>query len=137
MVRKTPSSHFFILTSYFFPQVVLSTIVDEIERLREEAWLGDAVLSLFVRDWLLVTRSREFSSAERAALFELFTSNQFLSRFGEPSRVEAEIGRVYRSGGVPEAFTFIEAKFLKRFLTAAGKRGYYIEKPASILRPGG
>jgi hypothetical protein len=108
---------------------VLSTIVDEIERLREEAWLGDAVLSLFVRDWLLATRSREFSSAERAALFELFTSNQFLSRFGEPTRVEAEIGRVYRSGGVLEAFAFIETKLLKRFLTAARKRGYYIEPP--------
>jgi dsRNA-specific ribonuclease len=110
--------------------------VDEIERLREEAWLGDAVLSLFVRDWLLATRSREFPSAERAALFELFTSNQFLSSFGEPTRVEAEIGRVYRSGGVPEAFTFIEAKFLKRFLTGAQKRGYHLEKPASIIDTG-
>jgi len=29
------------------------TVVSEIERLREEAWIGDAVLALFVRDWLL------------------------------------------------------------------------------------
>lgn len=111
--------------------------MDEIERLREEAWLGDAVLSLFVRDWLVAASSREFSPGERSALFELFTSNQFLSGFGEPTSVEAEIGRVYRSGGVLEAFTFIEAKFLKRFLTAARKRGYHLEKPASINRRDG
>jgi hypothetical protein len=98
--------------------------VDEIERIREEAWIGDAVLALFVRDWLLSVSNREMSLAERAALFELFTSNQFLSSFGEPTRVEAEIGRTYQSAGIVEAFSFIKTKFLKRFLIAARKKGY-------------
>jgi hypothetical protein len=51
--------------------------VDEIEQLREEAWIGDAVLALFVRDWLLTVTGRETSLAERTALFELFASNRF------------------------------------------------------------
>jgi hypothetical protein len=99
-------------------------VVDEIERLREEAWIGDTVLALFVRAWLLGASNQEMSLAERAALFELFTSNQFLSTFGEPTRVEAEIGRIYQSGGILEAFSFIETKFLRRFLIAARRKGY-------------
>ncbi len=98
--------------------------MDEIERIREEAWIGDAVLALFVRDWLLNANNRKMSLAERATLFELFTSNQFLSSFGEPTRVEAQIGRVYQSAGIREAFSFIETKFLKRFLIAARKKGH-------------
>jgi hypothetical protein len=90
--------------------------VDEIEQLREEAWIGDAVLALFVRGWLLTVTSREMSTAQRAALFELFASNQFLSNFGEPTRVEAEIGRL----------AFIEKKFLTRFLHTAHKKGYHL-----------
>jgi hypothetical protein len=100
--------------------------VDEIERLREEAWIGDAVLALFVRDWLLTATGRETSPAERAALFELFASNRFLSNFGEPTRVEAEIGRLYQSDGLSAAFVFIEKKFLKRFLHTARKKGHRV-----------
>ena len=95
------------------------TIVGEIEQLREEAWIGDAVLALFVRGWLVTAPNRAASVAQRAALFELFVSNQFLSTFGEPTRVEAEIGRLYQSDGLPAAFAFIETKFLKRFLQTA------------------
>jgi hypothetical protein len=101
----------------------LLSVVDEIEQLREEAWIGDAVLALFVRDWLLTATGRETSLAERAALFELFASNRFLSNFGEPTRVEAEIGRVYQSDGLSGAFAFIEEKFLNRFVSTARKRG--------------
>jgi hypothetical protein len=100
--------------------------VDEIEQLREEAWIGDAVLTLFVRGWLLTVTSREMTPAQRAALFELFASNQFLSNFGEPTRVEAEIGRLYQSDGLPAAFAFIEKKFLTRFLHTARKKGYHL-----------
>jgi hypothetical protein len=99
-------------------------VVDEIEQLREEAWIGDAVLALFVRDWLLTATGRETSLAERAALFELFASNRFLANFGEPTRVEAEIGRVYQSDGLSGAFAFIEEKFLNRFVSTARKRGH-------------
>jgi len=99
-------------------------LVNEIEQLREEAWIGDAVLALFVREWLLTVRSQDTSPAQRAALFELFVSNQFLSTFGEPTRVEAEIGRRYRSHGVSAAFAFIEQTFLVRFRDTARKKGF-------------
>jgi hypothetical protein len=100
--------------------------VDEIAQLREEAWIGDAVLALFVRDWLLTETGRETSLAERTALFELFASNRFLANFGEPTRVEAEIGRLYQSDGLSAAFAFIEEKFLKRFLHTARKKGHRV-----------
>jgi dsRNA-specific ribonuclease len=97
--------------------------VDEIEQLRAEAWIGDAVLALFARDWLLIRTGRETTPAERTTLFELFVSNQFLSSFGEPTRVEAEIGRLYQSHGLSAAFASIEEKLLPRFLNTARKKG--------------
>jgi hypothetical protein len=102
----------------------VSSFLSEIEQLREEAWIGDAVLALFVREWLLRVKSREIGPAQRATLFELFTSNQFLSTFGEPTRVEAEIGRRYRSHGLSPAFSFIEETLLARFLNTARKKGF-------------
>jgi hypothetical protein len=101
---------------------------DEIEQLRAEAWIGDAVLALFVREWLLNRTSRETSLAQRTALFELFVSNQFLSSFGEPTRVEAEIGRLYDSHGLSAAFASIEEKLLPRFLNTARKKGYKLPR---------
>jgi hypothetical protein len=100
------------------------TRVDEIEQLRSQAWIGDAVLALFARDWILTRTGRETSLAQRTALFELFVSNQFLSSFGEPTRVEAEIGRLYESHGLSVAFASIEEKLLPRFLNTARKKGY-------------
>ena len=107
--------------------------MNEIEQLREEAWIGDAVLALFVRDWLLTVTSRETSLAQRAALFELFVSNQFLSTFGEPTRVEAEIGRLYQSHGLSAAFAFIEEKFLTDSSTPHRKKGRF-PQPSACLR---
>jgi hypothetical protein len=72
--------------------------------------------------------SRETSLAQRTALFELFVSNQFLSSFGEPTRVEAEIGRLYQSHGLSAAFALIEEKFLTRFLHTARKKGYSLRR---------
>jgi 23S rRNA maturation mini-RNase III len=109
------------------PGKLRGTRVDEIEQLREEAWIGDAVLALFARDWLLTRTGRETSLAQRTALFELFVSNQFLSSFGEPTRVEAEIGRLYESRGLSAAFASIEEKLLPRFLKTARKKGYNLE----------
>jgi dsRNA-specific ribonuclease len=106
------------------PSKIRGSRVDEIEQLRSEAWIGDAVLALFARDWLLTRTSRETSFAQRTALFELFVSNQFLSSFGEPTRVEAEIGRLYESHGLSAAFASIEEKLLPRFLNTARKKGY-------------
>jgi len=104
------------------------TRVDEIEQLRTQAWIGDAVLALFARDWILTRTGRQASLAQRTALFELFVSNQFLSSFGEPTRVEAEIGRLYESDGLSAAFAFIEEKLLPRFLNTARKKGYNLAR---------
>ena len=56
------------------------------ETVRNQAWIGDAVLSLYVREWLSPRIDR--TVPDRNALHELFTSNQFLSGFGEPTAVE-------------------------------------------------
>src|SRR5688572_11647761 len=57
----------------------------EVESLRQEAWIGDAVLELYARRWVLEeTNCRD---AERKARF---VRNSFLSHLGQPTRVEAE-----------------------------------------------
>lgn len=43
------------------------------------------------------------------------TSNQFLAAFGEPSEVEAEIGRVYAQSGLAAACAWIEERLMPRF----------------------
>jgi dsRNA-specific ribonuclease len=102
--------------------------MDHEEQMRNDAWIGDAVLALFVRSWLLRTDQGE-NSKDRNRLFELWVSNQFLSSFGEPTSVEAAIGRAYASGGLTEAFTFIEENLLNRFVQTARKRGLNLTAP--------
>ncbi|MBV9391861.1 MAG: hypothetical protein JOY96_08220 [Verrucomicrobia bacterium] len=94
------------------------------QSLRDEAWIGDAVLTLFVRSWLMKTRSKTIDPRERAALFELFVSNQFLSSFGEPTRVEAKVGRIYREHGLQESFRHLEGTFVDKFLRTARNKGF-------------
>jgi dsRNA-specific ribonuclease len=77
---------------------------------REEAWLGDAALALVVREWILAREGRM-----EAALFAELTSNQFLSRLGIPTAVEAEIGRAYRDGGLTAARAWIDARLIPHF----------------------
>lgn len=76
----------------------------------EEAWIGDAVLSLYVREKIL----REDGRVDGDKSVRM-TSNQFLSGFGEPSAVEAELGRVYRAEGLAGAYAWIEARLMPRF----------------------
>lgn len=78
---------------------------------RELAWLGDAVLSLFARAWIL-REGRGMDPLKLAAL----TSNQFLSCFGNPTIVESEIGQVYQEKGLEAAFAKIETEFVPLFL---------------------
>ena len=78
---------------------------------REEAWVGDAVLALYVREWLL--RNKQSLDGEA---FIRFTSNDFLRLQGNPTSVEAEIGRVYQEHGLAAGFAWIEEKLLDRFL---------------------
>ena len=50
------------------------------------------------------------------------TSNQFLGTLGEPSEVEAELGRVYQQHGLDAAFAWIDEKIMPLFLKQEAKR---------------
>ncbi len=80
-------------------------------REREEAWVGDAVLALYVRKWIL----REHGELD-GARFIRFTSNDFLRALGNPTTVEAEIGVIYQQYGLEAAFKHMEEKLLPVFL---------------------
>lgn len=77
---------------------------------RECAWVGDAVLALFARQYVL----RERGSMD-GEWFTRLTSNDFLSAFGNPTRVEASIGRLYLEGGLEPAFAWMEENLLPLF----------------------
>ena len=85
--------------------------------IRNAAWIGDAVLSLYVRAWIL--REHGGMDGERATAF---SSNQFLSAFGNPTEVEAGIGRIYERDGLAAAFADIEARLLPVFLAQEKRR---------------
>jgi len=78
---------------------------------REEAWVGDAVLALYVREWIL----REKGEMD-GEMFVRFTSNDFLKSKGNPTSVEAEIGRVYEQSGLQAGFDWIEEHLYPLFL---------------------
>ncbi len=77
---------------------------------REKAWVGDAVLALFARQWLLAQSN--VKPGDRKAEFIALTCNDFLSCFGEPTAIEAKIGVVYENEGLEKAFEFIESEFV-------------------------
>ena len=79
-------------------------------KILEEAWIGDAVLCLYARRRIL--RENGAVDGER---FERMTSNRFLAAFGEPSEVEAEVGRYYEENGLEAAFLWIEQKLMALF----------------------
>ena len=87
---------------------------------RTIAWVGDAVLALFAREWIL--KQKDISNKERANVFIQITSNQFLSSLGEPTSIAAEIGVVYEADGLHAALEFIEQKILLLFLKRRAKR---------------
>ena len=80
---------------------------------RTQAWIGDAVLALFARKWIL--RQKDIPAKARAERFIQMTSNKFLSALGEPTAVEAEIGIIYEADGLEAAFDHIEQKFVPLF----------------------
>ncbi len=80
---------------------------------RSEAWTGDAVLALYVREWIL----KEFGKMD-GEMFVRFTSNEFLSCYGNPTSVEAEIGRVYATDGLQAGFDWIKKELQPKFLVA-------------------
>ena len=85
----------------------------EIEALRQEAWVGDAVLELYAR-----TRILDEEHRRNTPRLIRFVRNAFLNHLGQPTRIEAEIGRCYMSGGLETAFVWIrehiEPLFLKQ-----------------------
>ena len=66
-------------------------------------WVGDAILALYVREWILAEEG-----AINGKLFVEFTSNDFLRRTGNATGVEAEIGRTFKAGGLEAAYAWIE-----------------------------
>jgi hypothetical protein len=94
------------------------------EQILKDAWIGDAVLCLYTREKILREDGRiDGAKAER------MSSNQFLSILAEPSEAEAEIGRVYASGGLAPAFQWIEQHLVPLFERQEAKR----EKPKHVL----
>lgn len=77
---------------------------------REAAWIGDAVLALFAREFVLLERG-----CMDGVWFTHLTSNEFLSAFGNPTSVEAQIGEIYRADGLAAAHAYIEREFLPLF----------------------
>lgn len=84
---------------------------------QSDAWLGDAVLELYVRSWIL--RRHGGVDAETKARF---TSNQFLNCLGQPTKVEAKIGEIYRERGLEAAFDWIREHMEPLFLKQEGRR---------------
>ena len=57
---------------------------EQLTREREEAWVGDAVLALFVREWIL--RAESTLDGDK---FTRFTSNDFLSVTFNPTHLDS------------------------------------------------
>jgi dsRNA-specific ribonuclease len=90
---------------------------DEKRREQELAWIGDCVLELFSRSWILKNHGK--ISGEMAIRM---TSNQFLANSGNPTAIEAKIGKIYESEGLEPAFLWIEQELLPLFEKQERKR---------------
>lgn len=73
----------------------------------EEAWVGDAVLALYVRRRIL----KEGGGIDNDKAIRM-TSNRFLQTIGEPSEVEARIGVKFEQEGLAAAFEWIERELM-------------------------
>ena len=80
------------------------------EEVLKEAWIGDAVLCLYARQKIL----REDGCLDGEKYMRM-TSNRFLACIGEPSEVEAGIGRVFERGGLEAAYLHIEQHLIPLF----------------------
>lgn len=83
---------------------------DEKRREKELAWVGDTVLDLYARTWILRRRGAVCGETLRR-----LTSNEFLACIGNPTSVEARIGALYGEGGLEEAFAWIERELMPLF----------------------
>ncbi len=90
---------------------------DPLVRLRQDAWVGDAVLELYVRGWVL-----RHHGQMNAELKTRFTCNQFLNCIGNPTKVEADIGIIYQGQGLDAAFAWIRENLEPLFIKQEAKR---------------
>lgn len=84
--------------------------LDRKRREQELAWIGDTILDLYARTWIL-----ENYGTVSGEILRSMTSNQFLACFGNPTSVEARIGVLYREEGMDAAFSWIESELLPLF----------------------
>lgn len=112
-IREEP----FLSFEHFGESSGMPAVPDRIKPHLEDAWMGDAVLELYVRSWILRERGRV-----DAELKSRFTSNQFLNSLGQPTMVEAEIGRVYQEKGLEGAFAHIREKIEPLFVKQEARR---------------
>ena len=96
-------------------------------RILEEAWIGDAVLALYCRSRILAR-----DGALDGDKFTRMTSNQFLTTFGVPEEVEAEVGRVYADEGLQAAFEWIEKSLMPKFDKREARRNPSRKLPATL-----
>ncbi len=96
-----------------------------LEERRASAWLGDAVLALWARDWLRRTGRNLDQTA-----FTRLTSNQFLSALGQPDAVEAWIGQTFAQQGFPAVSEMLDAFLLPIFHRQEANR-------INLVRPSG
>ena len=85
-------------------------IDEDLLREREEAWVGDAVLALYMRRLILKEQGRMDGE-----MFIRCTSNEFLRNIGNATSVEALIGRIYEEQGLEAAFEWMEFQLLPVF----------------------
>ena len=84
---------------------------------QEQAWIGDCILELFARSWILENHGK--ISGEMAIRM---TSNQFLANTGNPTAIEAKIGVIYETEGLEAAFSWIDQELLPLFKKQEKKR---------------
>jgi len=75
------------------------------------------VLALYTRRWILAR-----TGGMDGEMQTRFTSNQFLANRGNPTEVEAEIGRIFENEGLEAAFGWIEKHLLPLFERQESKR---------------
>ena len=84
---------------------------------QEQAWVGDCVLELFARSWILKNHGK--ISGE---MVTRMTCNQFLANTGNPTAIEAKIGVIYETEGLEAAFSWIDQELLPLFKKQEKKR---------------
>ncbi|MDZ4287941.1 MAG: hypothetical protein U0984_08275 [Prosthecobacter sp.] len=90
---------------------------DPIVQLRQDAWIGDAVLELYARNMVL----RQHGLVD-AVTKTRFTCNQFLNCVANPTKVEADIGIIYQQQGLEAAFAWIREHLEPLFEKQEAKR---------------